>query len=265
MQDANYQESLTICLYLITFAFMETEKPWFEEWFDTSYYHTLYSHRNYEEAERFIDKLCKHLQLPLGSSVLDFACGKGRHSYFLNKLGYNVLGVDLSCNSIASAKQMEKEGLRFAVSDIREVIPNEKFDAIFNLFTSFGYFNSLKENQKVMNAIHEMLESNGLFVIDFMNASKVINNLVKEEIIQRPDQAFHITRRCENGQIIKTIDFEDQGKEFHYEEKVQTIFLNDFEDLIRDAGLKLIQVFGDYDLNPFSVETSDRLIIIGKK
>ncbi len=244
---------------------METEKPWFEEWFDTSYYHTLYSHRNYEEAEQFIHNLCNYLQLPPGSNVLDFACGKGRHAYFLNRLGFDVLGVDLSFNSIAAAKKMEKDGLRFAMSDIREVIPGEKFDAIFNLFTSFGYFNSLDENLKVMTAIERMLEPDGIFVIDFMNANKVVKNLVAKETVRRSNLTFEITRRHENGQIIKTIDFKDKDKDFHFEERVQTIDLSDFNSLIEQAGLELTQTFGNYQLDSFDETTSDRLILIGKK
>lgn len=244
---------------------METEKEWFEAWFDTKYYHTLYSHRNYEEAEQFIHKLCDHLELPLGSRVLDFACGKGRHSFFLNRLGYDVLGVDLSFNSIASAKKMEKDGLNFAVSDIREVIPGQKFDTIFNLFTSFGYFNSLDENLKVMKAIERMLEPDGIFVIDFMNANKVLNNLVPKESIQRSDITFDITRRHENGQIIKTIDFNDNDTDYHFEERVQTINLEDFTELIEKAGLQLIETFGNYQLDSYDPNNSDRLILIGKK
>lgn len=244
---------------------MNTSKEWFEEWFDTCYYHTLYDHRDMVEAERFIQNVCDFLKLPLGSKVLDFACGKGRHSFFLNQLGYDVMGVDLSANSIQSAKEMEKDGLRFAVSDIRKVIPSESFNAIFNLFTSFGYFNSLSENLKVMNAIREMLQEEGIFLIDFMNSKKVINHLVKEEVITKSDIDFNITRRHENGQIIKTIDFTDQNQTFHFEERVQSIFLKDFESLIEKSGLLLLNVFGDYNLNPFDEEKSDRLILIGKK
>lgn len=244
---------------------METEKEWFEEWFDTTYYHTLYSHRNYEEAEQFIHNLCNFLQLPLGSKVLDFACGKGRHSYFLNRLGFDVLGVDLSFNSISAAKKFEKDGLRFGVSDIREAIPGEQFDAIFNLFTSFGYFNSLDENLKVMNAIHKMLVPDGIFVIDFMNANKVVKNLVSHEIVRRSQIEFEISKKHENGQIIKSIDFTDQNKRYHFEERVQSISKAEFEKLISDSGLKLTHIFGNYQLDPFDPETSDRLILIGSK
>lgn len=244
---------------------METEKAWFEEWFDTSYYHILYSHRNYEEAEQFIHNLCHFLQLPVGSKVLDFACGKGRHAFFLNRLGYDVLGVDLSFNSIAAAKKMEKEGLRFAMSDIREVIPGEKFDAIFNLFTSFGYFNSLEENLKVLTAINKMLEPDGIFVIDFMNAHKVVKNLVSKETVRRSQIEFTISRKHENGQIIKSIDFVDNDKKYHFEERVQTISRLEFEKLIADSGMKLMHTFGNYQLETYDPETSDRLILVGSK
>jgi len=76
------------------------QKEWFEDWFDTNYYHVLYQNRNEEEARRFIHNLIDHLGIPKGVKVLDLACGKGRHSITLNDLGYDVLGEDLSPNSI---------------------------------------------------------------------------------------------------------------------------------------------------------------------
>ena len=81
-----------------------SKKEWFEEWFDTSYYHTLYKHRNDEEAAQFIERIVAELPLKTGAHVLDLACGKGRHSITLNKLGFNVLGVDLAANSIDKAQ-----------------------------------------------------------------------------------------------------------------------------------------------------------------
>src|SRR5690606_34846729 len=99
----------------------------------------LYQNRDEEEAAIFIEKLIAVTELKKGAKILDLACGKGRHSIQLNKLGFNVIGIDLSVNSIARAKKYENETLRFAVQDMREAIAGEKFDAIFNLFTSFGY------------------------------------------------------------------------------------------------------------------------------
>ena len=81
------------------------KKEWFAEWFDTPYYHILYKNRDNHEARVFIKSLVDLLQLPEASSVLDLACGKGRHSITLNEFGYTVLGVDLSAQSIAHANQ----------------------------------------------------------------------------------------------------------------------------------------------------------------
>ena len=65
---------------------MMTEKEWFEEWFDSPYYHMLYKNRDSKEAENFLNNLISGLPMQPGSKVLDVACGKGRHSIFLNKI-----------------------------------------------------------------------------------------------------------------------------------------------------------------------------------
>jgi SAM-dependent methyltransferase len=122
---------------------------WFKEWFNTPYYHILYKDRDFVEAENFIRNLTQDLQLSKDAKIIDLACGKGRHSVFLQQLGYEVLGVDLSEESIEHNKQFETSStetlkLTFEVHDMRnELYPNvssEKVNAVFNLFTSFGYF-----------------------------------------------------------------------------------------------------------------------------
>ena len=75
--------------------YMVNQRAWFKEWFDTSYYHKLYEHRNEEEAESFITLLSDHLKLSKGSLILDLPCGRGRHAIFLEQLGYQVIGADL--------------------------------------------------------------------------------------------------------------------------------------------------------------------------
>ncbi|MEN8885269.1 MAG: methyltransferase domain-containing protein, partial [Winogradskyella sp.] len=81
----------------------KSKKQWFASWFDTPYYHILYKDRDYSEAQVFMDNLTNYLNIPNGGKILDLACGKGRHSVYLNKLGYNVTGVDLSEKSITHA------------------------------------------------------------------------------------------------------------------------------------------------------------------
>ncbi|MCF8416260.1 MAG: class I SAM-dependent methyltransferase [Crocinitomicaceae bacterium] len=241
------------------------QKEWFAEWFDTSYYHTLYKNRDEEEAANFISRLIDDLKLPKSSYLLDLACGKGRHSITLNQLGYPVKGVDLSPNSITEANKSSNEHLKFAVQDMREAIPNEKFDAIFNLFTSFGYFDSIEDNIRVVQAMKSMLNEDGILVIDFMNATKVIDSLVLEEEKIIDGIEFHIERKYDGQHIFKFIHIKDGESVFDYSERVQALKQVDFEKLLSENGFEILRTFGDFNLNPFQEKSSDRLIIIAKK
>lgn len=236
---------------------------WFASWFDTPYYHILYKDRDYEEAQLFMDNITGYLNLPEDAKILDLACGKGRHSIYLNKLGYDVTGADLSENSIKEASKHTNDKLHFVVHDMRNIC-NEKYDAIFNLFTSFGYFESDDDNLITLKAIHNSLTEYGFAVIDFMNVHKVIADLVPQETKVIDGIEFHIKRYVEDNHIIKEIDFNDKGQQFHFTEKVKALTLEDFEAMMEEAGIYLLDAFGDYKLHKFYKNESERLIMIFK-
>ncbi len=238
-------------------------ESWFESWFDTTYYHILYKDRNYREAQLFMDNLTQYLNLPSKAKVLDLACGKGRHAIYLNQLGYDVVGADLSENSIDEAKKNENDGLRFVVHDMRESF-DEKFEAIFNLFTSFGYFEHESDNLKTLLAIKNSLSDYGFAVIDFMNVHNVLENLVPNEVKTVDGIDFKIQRYEKEGYIIKEIDFEDKGQKYHFEEKVRALTLENFQSMMNEAGIDLLDIFGDYKLKKFHKKDSERLIMIFK-
>ncbi|QOG90448.1 methyltransferase domain-containing protein [Flavobacterium columnare] len=236
---------------------------WFETWFNSPYYHILYKERNDQEAQLFMDNLTHYLNLPEEAKILDLACGKGRHSIYLNQLGYDVTGVDLAENSIAEAAQFSNEKLQFKVHDMRERT-EEKYDAVFNLFTSFGYFENESDNLKTLIAIKESLTEYGFAVIDFLNVNYVINNLVPEEIKTVDGIDFYIKRDLREGHIFKQINFEYKGKKYHFTEKVRALTLQDFETMMEEAGIYLLEIFGDYKLRKFYKNESERLIMIFK-
>ncbi|SHM56071.1 class I SAM-dependent methyltransferase [Flavobacterium xinjiangense] len=242
---------------------LKSSENWYTSWFDTPYYHILYKERNYREAQVFMDNITHYLNLPENAKVLDLACGKGRHSIYLNQLGFDVLGADLSENSIAEASKNTNETLHFKVHDMREPF-EEKYDAIFNLFTSFGYFENDEDNLTTLKAIKESLSEYGFAVIDFMNVAHVLETLVPEETKTVDEIEFHIKRYLKDGHIYKEIDFEDKGQKFHFTEKVKALTLQDFEQLMEEAGIYLLDIFGDYKLKKFHKTDSERLIMIFK-
>jgi SAM-dependent methyltransferase len=240
-------------------------KEWFSTWFDSPYYHILYKNRDLNEAENFISNLFKHLKPNNSSYIVDVACGKGRHAIQMNKLGFTVDAFDLSENSIKEAKKNENESLHFFVNDIRDSLKKDKYDFAFNLFTSFGYFSDEQDNYKAIKAIADSLTNKGTFVMDFMNANKVINNLVinEEKIIE--GITFEITREIKDNFIIKHIKFSDKSVNYHFSERVKAISLSDFKAYFVSAGLNLIATFGNYNLDTFDINSSDRLIMIATK
>ena len=241
------------------------EKEWFAEWFDTKYYHILYKDRDHDEAERFINNLIKFLMIPKKAAVLDLACGKGRHAVILNQLGYTVTGADLSPASIHTATKHANDQLNFLVQDMREPISGARYSVVFNLFTSFGYFDDQSDNLSVLNSIHVMLAPHGKLVIDFMNASKVINSLVKSEVKTIDGIEFSITRRYDGTHIFKDIRFSDNGTDYHYTERVQALKIGDFEHLLALSGFNILHTFGNFDLDSFNEQNSDRLILIAQR
>jgi len=238
---------------------------WFEEWFDSPYYHLLYKDRDEDEAELFISNLLIYLKPFKNDLLLDVACGKGRHAIYMNKLGYRVDAFDLSENSISAAKKFENKQLKFYVNDIRNPLNLNYYNTAFNLFTSFGYFVDDKDNQQAINAISKSLKKGGRFVLDFMNSKKVINSLLPSEYKKIEHLDFLIEKKIIDNFIVKEISFNDDDKDFKFTEQVKIIFYKDFLAYFEAASFSIEAVFGDYNLNAFNEDTSDRLILIATK
>lgn len=243
----------------------EMKPNWFESWFDSPYYHILYSNRDRDEAQLFIQHLLERLHLPKGSNVLDLACGKGRHSRYLNERGFKVVGVDLSECNIQYCKQFESETLEFYEHDMRQVVRVNYFDAVMNLFTSFGYFEKDYENELVIRSAAKGLVKGGYFVLDFFNAHKALNELIPEQTKTIDGITFKIQKKVERGFIVKDISFDAEGKQHTFHEEVRTLHLEDIHQFLIKSGLSLLEYYGDYDLHPFDNINSTRLIIVARK
>ncbi|MCC6371705.1 MAG: class I SAM-dependent methyltransferase [Bacteroidia bacterium] len=238
---------------------------WYVDWFNSPYYHLLYNNRDYTEANFFIDNLCKHLNLNSQATIWDLACGKGRHSIALNKKGYDVTGTDLADNSINEARKVENERLHFYVHDMRTPFKENYFDAVFNLFTSIGYFSHFDDNFKVFKNVAAALTPGGVLVIDFFNFEKVLASLKSDYTEKREEIDFLIKKTVKNNSIIKRIEFTADNKNFYFEESVSLLKQQDFEAFAKAANLELVNAFGNYKLEAFDLKNSDRLILIFRK
>lgn len=243
---------------------------WFEEWFDSPLYEKLYANRNEEEASLLADLIETEIPKSRYPKILDLGCGRGRHSIALAEKGYDVTGIDLSKEAIlkarskARAKNLKK--VSFKVNDMRVPLP-KRFNAIVNLFTTFGYFLKDSENILVLKSVSEMLETDGAFMIDFLNSTYVKDNLVPEESGKYADYSYKIYRKIEEGMVFKTIQFSgsDLSEPLEYVERVKLYDLDWFKTQFEATGFTLEKIYGDYSGNQFTPHKSKRLLMVARK
>lgn len=238
---------------------------WYTSWFNTPYYHDLYSNRDYTEAAQFIDTLCANLDIGPGQTAVDMACGKGRHALQLHKNGLTVTGIDLSENSIAAAQELAKPGLTFEVGNMLDPATHPPVDWVFNLFTSFGYFEDDALHQMALNHMATLVKPGGHLVMDYLNGPSVIAGLVPKNEVTTNERTYRITREVSNGHIIKKIAFEDEGTPYAFEERVRAFSAHELTQMIEKTGMIVQRICGDYSLNSYHENSSKRLIIIASK
>jgi cyclopropane fatty-acyl-phospholipid synthase-like methyltransferase len=240
---------------------------WFEEWFDSPLYEELYANRDEEEAQKLIQFLEETLSLHACSKILDLGCGRGRHALALARKGYQVTGVDLSERAIKTARQKAEESalenVHFQVRDMRDPLPRT-FDAILNLFTTFGYFLNDRENARVLDSVVQMLKPEGIFVLDYLNAPKVQTSFTSAESGQFQQIDYSIKRYIENEAIHKDITFRKgaTGEEKIYSERVKLYGLDWFRQEMGRCNLQIDDVYGDYNGSAYEPDNSSRMLII---
>jgi SAM-dependent methyltransferase len=249
------------------------EEPWFKRWFNTSEYHTLYGHRDENEAHEFVSVLDNEFGFK-DAQILDAGCGAGRHVHAWGALGYRTTGFDLSPNSIESATQRAIELdlgsiVNFQVEDLRNLKNSEKwhsqFDIVTNLFTSFGYFIDEEDHISVVKGFSSALKTGGKLVFDYLNLKYSLDRLVPKETTSKGGIDFHIKRELNEGFFKKTISFTVlDGTAQTHTELVKAWSVDELTKLFTSVGLQIQSIYGDYQLSKFN-ENSPRLIIIAEK
>ena len=243
------------------------EAPWYAQWFDRSEYETVYAARNDSEAASMIECILSTTKIEPGSSVLDVACGRGRHARAFARQGYRVTGIDLSPRAVATATRIARQDgldITFEEGDMRVAPCKDCFDIVTNLFTSFGYFEDDADHQRAIAAMHESMKPSGWLVQDFMNVDQVLADLVPVD--ERREGSLRVSQRrwVDGPRLNKEITLKQAGIPTQtFRESVRLLRLRDFEMMYAEVGLKIEKVFGDVHGGPF-VADSPRLIMFAR-
>ena len=163
-----------------------------------------------------VNGVCHLLNIKLESKILDCPCGYGRHSIELSKRGFTVIGSDLNAKHLSVAKkESEKEfvKIQFIKENMLDLKYNSEFDAVINMFYSFGFFESDEDNFKVLQNFFSALKPNGQFLmhtdvnIPFIEAGKYkhdeIRTTMNDGILRIIDNFDPITKRINGFRILK--------------------------------------------------------------
>jgi len=251
----------------------EPSLNWFEEWFNHPLYLEVYSHRDDNEAAQCIQTILSHsglnLKKPALLSVLDVACGAGRHALELARLGYKVTGNDLSpflLEEARKAAQKSKLQLKLTCCDMRQIPSEGTYDLVVQLFTSFGYFDLKEDDQLVLNKAYLALQSDGWYVLDLINPQHLRQNLVAHssrtagELTIIEDRAFNGERITKTISIIPPL-----GRPLTFSESVRLYPESEIVAMLKKEGFTVSIIIGNYEGDPYTENESPRMMIFCQK
>jgi len=227
--------------------------------------------------------LVKRLQLAEGAEVLDLACGYGRHAIELARRGCKVTGIDFSKRFIELARKDAKaQGVQvvFTQGDMRNLSFVNKFDAVINMFTAFGYFDDESDDALVLRKVARALKPKGKFLIDLNNAARVLAHMVQGgKSDQRTGLLVAVEKnRLSNGLVVKTEhtlnpgtmrwgmtrSWKENGKSKSYKTNVRLYSLPELKHLMRENGLCVEKAWGDFQGSRFGYDAR-RMIVFARK
>lgn len=235
---------------------------WYKKWFGEEYLQ-VYAHRDLDDAIQLINLIRQRLPLHRKDCILDVACGTARHARILSRMGYAVLGIDLSAIllRLTRPKSSQERYPLLIRADMCYLPFKPRFDVALSLFTSFGYFENDKQNEQVIKELAAVLKKQGKLVIDFLNPGYVQNHLRPVSTQQHPQIHILEERWIEGGRVYKKITINNDKV---FIESVRLYQLDDMAEMLADNGFQIRQVYGNYQAGAFSAE-SERMIIMAQK
>jgi SAM-dependent methyltransferase len=216
-----------------------------------------------------IDQILALTQIPPGSHILDLCCGVGRHSLELARRGFKVTSIDRSEEYLQQAReQAQKEGLsiKFIRDDMRNFSHPDTYNLVINLYTSFGYFESQNEDQKVASNIYRSLKTDGLLVME-MSSKEVLARVFRERDWREVDGFIWLEERkiINDWSQIQTRWITFKGnRRYDHMFKLRLYSAVELRALLQAAGFAESKVYGGLDGIPYD-HNARRLVTLGLK
>jgi SAM-dependent methyltransferase len=236
--------------------------------FDDLYLKTYAPLQPEEEAERLALGAMRLAEREPPADVLDAACGYGRHSRVLAQTGYRVVGLDRSPVLLAEASRRSEgaEWPRWVQGDYRELpFGAESFDAVINLFTSFGFFGE-EGDGRVLSEFRRVLRPGRALVLETMHRDRLMAIFQEQDWDALPDEALRLNRRafdCVDGVIEEALTYWPKGGEpTTVDYRLRMYTASELKRMALEAGFVNVQFYGDVAGGPLSRDS--RLLLVGQ-
>ncbi len=229
--------------------------------------------RTKREGEGIIDLL----KLKEGSNVVDVPCGYGRHSIYLASKGHNVTGLDIDKEHLEKAvidSSNKDVKVNFLERDMRNIGEDlyGKYDALVNMFYSFGFFEKEEDNVQTMKEFYSALKEGGQMLIHTDVSPEMIKNQTTQTDAVRvlPDGNKLVILEmynAENKRMEGSWETTDGiGRVIHprsfYSVRIYT--KDEFVDMAKNCGFKDVNVYGSFKGEKFDYNSKE-MIVVGKK
>jgi SAM-dependent methyltransferase len=247
---------------------------WYVDFFRSDYLN-VYGHMFTEErAEKESAFVASALELKAAASVLDLCCGQGRHSVQLAKRGCRVTGLDLNPAYLELAKQAANAGkvaIETVAADMRQIPFANEFDAIVNMYSSFGYLETEAEDLKVLESAAKALKADGRLLLDMLNREWAIDNYIQNDWHTGTDGTLYVERRdldlATSRMHVHFIVVDPPPKGGRRESIghiIRLYTLTEMTRLLERVGMRVTAVFGGFDGEAYAIGTR-RMIIVARK
>ena len=240
---------------------------WWRHYFDAGYVREYEPLLDLVEDRRQVARLIELLELPTGARILDLACGQGRHAHLLAEAGFDVDGLDLSAHLIDAAKARGTgKTLRYRRGDMRK-LPSAwtgRFDAVVNLFTSFGFFAHARDDARVVRECARVLKPGGVMLWQGGSRDGVMAKFLpsdwwttRDGTIIAQDRSFD---PLTGFLTIKSLWQGKRGTE-HREHRIRLYTATRLAELMLDAGLVVEQAWDSFADRGLSRRSSEMLLV----
>jgi SAM-dependent methyltransferase len=244
---------------------------WWESYFDERYLSEYSPIFSLESDRREVARLVDLLALPLGARVLDIPCGQGRHSHLLAEAGFDVTGLDYSNYLLKRGRERGTGSrLRYVKGDMRRLPARwtGRFDAVVNLFTSFGFFKDPADDVRTISEFARVLRPGGVLIWHGASRDGIMSGFLDRDWWRASDGTMVAHERTFDplsGILTIRVDWSDQTSSGERDHRIRLYTATCLTELLADVGLVTTEAYDAWSEEPLTRASSEMLLVAHKE